>query len=143
MPATMLTLIPPDAEWMQHAKCAGHWMLMESDGDHDEKLAKSLCAACPVWRDCRAWTLSLPPRQDVEGVAGGLTAKERDLLRRRIRRAKAAPESPKECRRCHETQAATEFYLRPRDRGGREAVCRTCRSDQKREARRAEEAIAS
>jgi hypothetical protein len=90
MGATSLTLTPPDAEWMAEAVCAGYWELMESTEEKDEKAAKDLCRACPVWEACRAWTLSLPPRQDVDGIAGGLTRIERDRVRRSRRRGHSA-----------------------------------------------------
>jgi hypothetical protein len=141
MGATSLSLAPPDAEWMEKAACRGLSGLMDSTEERDEKLAKDVCRACPVWERCRAWTLSLPPSKDVAGVAGGLTEKERDRARRRRRRARPVNEPPKTCNGpCGETQAATEFYPRPSGKGGREAVCRTCRFEQKKawRARKAE-----
>jgi WhiB family redox-sensing transcriptional regulator len=130
MVASSLTLTPPDAEWMRQARCAGYWDLMESAEEKDERAAKDLCQSCPVWEQCRAWTLSLPPRQDVAGVAGGLTEKQRDQARRRRRRSRPAAEPPKECTGCGEPKPADQFYLRPKHRGGRESRCSTCCSAQ-------------
>lgn len=147
MPPTALTLTPPDAEWMAEAACAGYWELMESTEERDEKAAKDVCKACPVWERCRAWTLSLPPRQDVCGMAGGMTAKERDKARRRIRRSR--PQEPKEtkrCPRCRETKSVGQFYLRPERKDGRDAYCRTCcveLTQERRAAKRASEVVAS
>lgn len=147
MPPTMLTLTPPDAEWMARAACAGYWDLMESTEEKDERAAKDVCAACPVWEACRAWTLSLPPRQDVAGVAGGLTEKQRDQARRRIRRRlPTAPEEPRACTRGKECvhgevmQPASEFYRRPRYPAGRETQCRTCCQKKCRERKAAKKA---
>ena len=147
MGATALTLTPPDGAWMKEAACAGRWEVMQSTDESDVKAAKALCAACPVEETCQAWLLALPPRQDVTGTAGGMTAEERVRARRRIRRAQPRPqprdEPPKTCKSCEETHAATDFYARPTSRGGREAVCRFCRLAQKRawrDAQRAKEA---
>ena len=86
MSATELTLTPPDSAWMREAACVGNWALMEGDSDYTERAAKELCAVCPVRQRCREWTLSLPPRQDVDGIAGGLTREERIKVRRSRRR---------------------------------------------------------
>lgn len=144
MPPTTLTLTPPDAGWMAQAACAGYWTLMESTEERDEKAAVDLCRACPVWEQCRAWTLSLPPRQDVAGVAGGLTEKQREAARRRVRR-RARPLEPvetKRCARCKETKPVGQFYLRQGRKDGRDAYCRTCcveRTQEQRAAKRSAE----
>jgi hypothetical protein len=150
MPPTLLTLTPPDAEWMAKAICHGRGTLMEAETPAAEKLAKAMCHACPVEDACARWTLSLPPREDVSGVAGGMTAKERELVRRRIRRGTmTGPEEPRACSRGKECvhgevkQPAHEFYQRPRYPGGRERQCRTCcqkRYRANRAARKAAEA---
>lgn len=141
MPPTSLTLTPPDTGWMAKAACAGYWTLMESTEERDEKVAKDLCRACPVWEACRAWTLSLPPRQDVYGVAGGMTAKERELVRRRLRRRlPTGPEGPRACTRCEVMQPAAEFYQRPRYPGGRETQCRSCCQEKNRDRKAAKRA---
>lgn len=45
---------------------------------------KRVCAACPVWRECRAWALENGVRH---GVWGGLSDRERKRVRRRARTA--------------------------------------------------------
>lgn len=127
MPPTMLTLTPPDSGWMDRAACVGAWMLMESEDDRLIRRAREMCADCPVWRQCREWTLSLPPREDVYGVAGGLTAEERQRARRNARRRLAYAEPDRTCTQCGETKPAVEFYLRPETKGGtRESRCLDC-----------------
>jgi hypothetical protein len=142
MAPTSLTLTPPDAGWMAQAACAGYWELMESTEEKDERAAKDLCRACPVWQECRAWTLSLPVRQDVAGDAGGLTEKQRDQARRRIRRSRppVTAEPPKTCTGCGETKPASQFYPRPKRRGGRESRCNVCSTRQAQERRAAKKA---
>jgi hypothetical protein len=141
MPPTSLTLTPPDAGWMAQAACAGYWELMESTEEKDERAAIDVCASCPVWEACRAWTLSLPPRQDVAGVAGGLTEKQRDRARRRIRRSKPSePKETKRCPRCREEKSVGQFYLRPERADGRDAYCRTCCVELTQERRAAKKA---
>jgi WhiB family redox-sensing transcriptional regulator len=141
MVASSLTLTPPDAEWMRQARCAGYWDLMESTEEKDERAAKDLCQSCPVWEQCRAWTLSLPPRQDVAGVAGGLTQKQRERQRRRIRRSRPPePKETKRCPRCRETKSLGQFYVRPERADGRDAYCRTCCVELTQERRAAKEA---
>lgn len=141
MPPTSLTLTPPDAEWMAKAACRGMWWLMESTEDADVKAARDLCRSCPVWEDCRTWALSLPPRHEVAGMAGGLTEEERAKARRCVRRRRiSATEPPRSCNGCGSTKPAGEFYPRPADRGGREAQCMDCRRRQNREYKAAQRA---
>lgn len=141
MGATALTLTPPDGAWMKEAACAGRWTLMQGTEDGDVEAAKALCESCPVWEACRAWVLSLPPREDVEGVAGGLTRDERDKIRRRIRRAKA-PEPPRACTRCGDVKSAEDFYRRPTYPSGRESQCRNCCMERNRISKAAKRAAA-
>jgi hypothetical protein len=139
MPATELTLTPPDAEWMDRdLPCRLAPLLMDAEHKDDIQPARAVCAACPVWRRCREWTLSLPPGEDVAGVAGGLTAEERQAVRRKIRRPAARP---KACTRCGETKPAREFYRHPRG-DGREAQCITCRRELNRSYKAAKRAAA-
>lgn len=140
MPPTLLTLTPPDSGWMDRAACVGAWTLMESEDDRLIRRAREMCADCPVWRQCRAWVLSLPPREDVYGVAGGLTAEERQKIRRSVRRSRYKPaEPPKTCNKCRVTKPAEEFHLRSA-RSGREAVCVECRREQIRRSKAARRA---
>lgn len=50
--------------------------------------AKALCAQCPVEAQCRAWAISQPA---LLGVAGGLSAEERQRLRRQARQPAEPP----------------------------------------------------
>lgn len=141
MGVPMLALAPPDAAWMTKAVCVGRWDLMESTEEADVRAARWLCADCPVWRDCRTWVLSLPNRQDVAGVAGGLTEIERVRARRKTRRSRpAAAEAPKTCTKCGHTKPPEKFYQRPDGRYGRESQCVDCRRQQKREYKAAQRA---
>jgi hypothetical protein len=149
MPPTALTLTPPDAGWMDRVICRPYWALMDGETPRDVTDAKEVCRTCPVEEECRAYVLSLPPREDVYGVAGGMTAKERDLARRRVRRgAPAGSEEPractrgKDCVRGEGPQPADEFYRRPKHASGRETQCRSCwqlRSRERKAAKRAAE----
>ena len=49
--------------------------------------AKAVCAGCPVLDECRRWALD---SREPHGIFGGLTADERDALRRREARARRA-----------------------------------------------------
>jgi hypothetical protein len=142
MAPPMLALAPPDAGWMPQASCVGRWELMESTEEADVRAARWLCADCPVWRDCRAWVLSLPNRQDVAGVAGGLTEIERVRARRQARRRvkPVVSEGPKTCTKCGHTKPPEMFYQRPDGRYRREAQCVDCRRRQKREYKAAQRA---
>jgi hypothetical protein len=129
MPITLLTLTPPDAEWMNRdLPCRLTPLLMDAEHKDDIEQAREVCAACPVLRRCREWTLSLPPSKDVAGVAGGLTAEERHKARRRIRRSRPSSQPPKACKRCGETKPAGDFYPHPHG-DGREAQCIACRRE--------------
>jgi hypothetical protein len=139
----MLTLTPPDAGWMSQAACAGDWGVMEGLSDDDVWDAKATCRRCPVRRRCEGWVLSLPPSQDVNGIAAAMTPEERDKARRRARRSRPpVPEATKECRRCLEEQAVSKFYVRPARTDGRDSYCRTCCAELARE-RAAEKRAAS
>lgn len=124
--APTLTLTPPGAEWMAEAICHDLWTLMEAETPEDEKQAKEACHVCPVKQRCGRWVISLPARQDVYGVAAGMTVIERAKVRRYISQG-TTPELPKRCTRCGETKDATEFYPRPALHGSaRDSRCRTC-----------------
>lgn len=51
-----------------------------SDNLADIDRAKRNCARCPIWQECRAWGLDHP---DEWGVWGGLSARDRNRMRRR------------------------------------------------------------
>lgn len=91
-----------DQPWRAHAACAGRARVMDPDTylvraartygwERDLwRPAKQLCQGCPVYSQCQAWALSLPAREDVTGVCGGLTEEERQTARRRRGGRKAA-----------------------------------------------------
>ena len=49
--------------------------------------AKAVCAGCPVLDECRGWALDT---KEPNGIFGGLTADERESMRRRGARARRA-----------------------------------------------------
>jgi hypothetical protein len=56
------------------AACRGHPQLFDVADRHDTQAiaqAKTVCASCPVLRDCRAWLAGLPRYQRPCGVVGG------------------------------------------------------------------------
>lgn len=61
----------PYSSWVQRAQCVGRSALFGDDSRADEAI--SICARCPVMRQCRSWTLL----NAVDGVAGGMTPDER------------------------------------------------------------------
>lgn len=140
MAPTMLTLTPPGSEWMTKGICLGEWELMDDEPGQDVELAKAVCRACPALTDCKTWVLSLPPREDVDGVAAAMTADERRLARRRTRRtAPRGPVPTKPCARCEIDQPLGHFYKRPGRSDGRDSYCRSCCVElaQERRARKA------
>ena len=153
MSPTALTLTPPDAAWMTRVICRPYWAVMDGESPRDVTDAKEVCRACPVEEECGAYVLSLPPREDVYGVAGGMTAKERDRARRRARRGMpTTSEEPRACTRGEKCvagpapQPADEFYRRPAYTSGRESQCRSCwqkRNRERKAAKRAAEAVTS
>jgi WhiB family redox-sensing transcriptional regulator len=70
--------------WSAKAACRGHAPLFVTP-DHEavrtrlrrEKLAKHVCAVCPVRRTCTLHALSTP---EISGVRGGLTEQEREAV---------------------------------------------------------------
>ena len=50
--------------------------------------AKAICAGCEIRRECLKYALDAGP---VQGVWGGMTEAERQLLRQRTRRARVRP----------------------------------------------------
>lgn len=89
----------PRPEWFDRALCAPSDGVVDPDmvaiffpissGEHrrellvispDELDAKALCAACPVRTECLEYGLDEPT-----GIWGGRTARERRLIRKRLR----------------------------------------------------------
>ena len=70
-------ITPAATGWMTQQRCAevdpDIWFEPES-----KRAAIRICNTCPVIAECRAWALADPT---LEGIAGGLTEKERATLR--------------------------------------------------------------
>lgn len=79
-----LALIANTEPWVEAARCRetgpddATWY--PEKGSHSD--AKKVCASCEVRPDCLAYALAKP---EPAGVWGGLTAKERNRLRRGVR----------------------------------------------------------
>lgn len=79
-----------EPEWYEQAQCRGTspdiFFSEGDDGEVDKRMliniAKSICEPCPVRTECLAFALET--KQPV-GVWGGLEAKERNRLRKRVR----------------------------------------------------------
>lgn len=139
MTATALVLAPPTGAWVHHSACRDQWNLMDADTSADAETARALCDICPVQRACLAWVLSLPPKDDVYGIAAGLDADERRDARRRNRRPRRTvlPRTEKRCCRCKQTKPLTEFYRDQRNSDGRQSRCKGCHAEVLREYRAA------
>lgn len=74
--------------------------------------AKAICKACPVRQECFDWAMERPTQ---EGIAGGLTAYERLLLRRKRER-------PSRIEREHGTEKGYHQHRR-----AKEAACERCK----------------
>lgn len=78
---------PEQRDWRRAAACRDQdpELFFPTHGDGEAfkaqvRKAKRVCAGCPVWRQCLREALVRIP----EGVAGGLTKRERKALMRRI-----------------------------------------------------------
>ena len=72
----------PLGRWVEHAACRGApdaLFFPERPAAVPTRLAKALCAACPVLEACRAYAIGHPEER---GIWGGLTGLERARLRR-------------------------------------------------------------
>lgn len=72
-----------DEPWRDLAACRGRTGLFFATDEAEVARARAICADCPVLADCRAWVTANPQRH---GVFAGMTAPERDRLRRGQRR---------------------------------------------------------
>lgn len=73
--------------WMRDAVCAQTDPEAFYPDEHGSVApAKAVCAVCPVLAECRAYALATDQRF---GVWGGLSAKQRSVLRRQRRTADA------------------------------------------------------
>lgn len=82
---------PKDPEaWRESARCVD----MDPDDFHPSRgedakatAAKAICDACPVRVDCLEYAIERP---DLEGIWGGVNARGRREIRRRLREEKVA-----------------------------------------------------
>lgn len=84
---------PMADDWRTQAACRGmdpriFFPPRNEDSVGWARHAKAICARCPVKAECLDDALG--PPFEPEGIRGGLTAKERRNLRRRMRRAVAS-----------------------------------------------------
>lgn len=75
-----LKLLPAPGSWMDSAQCVGLPTELFFDTTYAGH-AKSVCGACEVREQCLEYALT----QEVHGVWGGLTDRERTKLRSRAR----------------------------------------------------------
>lgn len=75
--------------WIDHGICSqidpGLWFPEQGESSAE---AKRLCLTCPVRLACREYALSLP--EQIYGVWGGLTERERRIERRQRAKENAA-----------------------------------------------------
>jgi WhiB family redox-sensing transcriptional regulator len=73
----------PPTPWRQFALCRGAdpglWFPVEQDGGGE---ATTICWTCPVRTDCLTWAIEHNERK---GIWGGISAKQRDQVRRGTR----------------------------------------------------------
>jgi WhiB family redox-sensing transcriptional regulator len=81
---------PDPHEWRNDAACRGMDTAIfyppkggESAGQ--VRVAKAVCARCPVSDDCLADAMA--PPFELQGIRGGMTGEDRRNLRRRLQRA--------------------------------------------------------
>jgi WhiB family redox-sensing transcriptional regulator len=78
-----------DASWMDRAACLNadpDQFFPDEEGKSSAKHARTVCATCPVVRECAEFGI----RNHEYGIWGGLTDKQRDDIRRARKRRKAA-----------------------------------------------------
>jgi WhiB family redox-sensing transcriptional regulator len=77
-----------DTSWMERGACtnADPDLFFPHEGQSTAKAARKFCGGCPVAAECADFGV----RNHEYGVWGGLTDKQRDQLRSRRRRSKAA-----------------------------------------------------
>ena len=82
-------------DWQEHGDCRA-WptetFFPEKGNQAGFRLAKSICADCPVQPECAEYSLQEAQRVELWGVWGGLTqqARHKELKRRGLRPARAA-----------------------------------------------------
>lgn len=79
--------LPTPPAWIDDAVCASTDPEVFFPTPHGNPApAKAICAGCPVRQECADYALARP---SLDGVWGGLTARERGQIRSRKRRAVA------------------------------------------------------
>lgn len=78
--------------WVKQAACAGmadtvFFPERGDDGKREAAVAKAICAACPVRRECLDFAVAT---HQIHGIWGGTTVRERRSLRRNRRLRLAA-----------------------------------------------------
>lgn len=78
-----------ESKWRDSALCAEiSSEYFFADDSHNVKTAKSICAKCPVKIECREYAMN---NLDLKyGVFGGLTARDRGVIRAKQERLKEA-----------------------------------------------------
>lgn len=113
------------ANWRRRAACLGLARLMDPPPDKRSreatKAALKVCRACPVWRECRDWVLSLRQPQDPECIAGATTPTQRAEFRYR-----RAAHLPKQCPRCLRSLTRCDFYLARHQPDLCHHICKDC-----------------
>ncbi len=80
-----LSVVPPLPPDLRRGLCVGHpdlrWWTSDVPRERDQAVRVCL-TPCPALAECRSWSLSLRPVDDLISVLGGLTVGQRDRMRR-------------------------------------------------------------
>lgn len=79
--------------WMKDGACRGHntdWWFNGKPSDTTYRLALKICANCPVRTTCLQWALQWPV-QDLHGIWGGTSQRERVRITTEQRKAPTCP----------------------------------------------------
>lgn len=74
-----------DDNWMHHAACKGadpDWFHPTKETAHYYQNAFALCDQCIVRTPCLEYAMSFLPQNDLHGIYGGTTARERRAMRK-------------------------------------------------------------
>ena len=72
-------------DWMHEAACKGQnpdWFHPPADRGYLANYALKLCDQCPVKTPCLEYALQFPAYEDISGVYGGTTSRDRQRIRR-------------------------------------------------------------
>ena len=76
-----------DEAWRKRANCRGYdTAIFYVDHEFDELLAKSICAWCPVMKDCLMYALD---NNEQQGIWGGKNDKQRQKILKARKLAKS------------------------------------------------------